>query len=270
MVLGLLLCVSQLPGVRAGNVDSNSDPCTNTINGVVTDATTDADGNIVVVGCGNVVNNVTKDGTNKAKVSIYGSDNTVEDDVVGKENSDYSVGILVGTSGHHSNRNTIVGNVADYIGLRDADDNDISDNVVLSADKNPSAGSLEVDYSNSNTVHGNRAGQIYLDFDSSDDIEKNVVDPSRITDAATNPSWAGVLYSYSDANSAVDYNVAGFLGFSYDSDVTNKYNDATSDYTRSDTSVDVEGNNGASAASLTPCGSACEACRDCAVFSEQF
>ena len=208
-------------------------PCNNTINGITTDAT-DVEGNILK-GCGNVVSNNTNSTGDPVPVEIYGSDNTVEDNVVASDKGySSSYGVYVGweSSDSTGSGNIIVGNTADYIAVWESSVN--------------------------NTIENNVASYIRLQGDTSAVITNNEVDASKIaTDSqhglnSDSSSWPGALWVGYSTNVSVESNTAGYVGASHDVNSVFKKNDASSDYFEYDSSVDVESNQGAPPALCAP------------------
>ena len=190
------------------NTDSTDThhPCNNSVNGVETSAT-DVNGNIIK-GCGNLVSNVTN-GTAPVKVRIYGSGNVVQNDIVTSDHSS-ELGIVLGreddtssSSGvvtHYNvaNRNTIVGNTADYIGLYVAEDNVVTQNVAKD-------GGIQLSYAANDTVTHNAADYIYVSSGSDNVVESNVAD------------YQGIFVYYGD-NNTVSRNTADYIYVSSGSD----------------------------------------------------
>ena len=248
-------------------------PCNNTINGEVTSAT-DVDGN-VIKGCGNVVRNNTKLGSESGVVYVWGSDNVVEDNVI--ENSGGS--IYVGYTDSASNGNVIVDNIADYIELYAANNNTVRDNVfgADAADRTPehNTASFLASDADSNVVSDNHVDYMYLgsevhdnlirgntaknvDLQSSDnhlDIEDNNIEAARYYDLASQGTssddryhykpYAGTIFAKGSENVTATANAGGYFGLYHDANSTILDNDAVSDYFDSNKDVVVESNEGA-------------------------
>ena len=110
--------------------------CDNTINGVVTSATDVGDGTITVRGCGNKIFNVTTVTGAPANVSIYGSDNDVENDVVKAGEFDSGFfgmlpSVILGFGMGSASGNTVVNNAASKILVNDATDNVVTGNAAV-------------------------------------------------------------------------------------------------------------------------------------------
>ena len=222
----LVLCVL-LPGALGNTNSLNGSPCDNTVNGNVT-SSTDVGGNIVV-GCGNIVSNITSDGATVVTIEITGSDNVAEDDVIRDGDGEFTI---VG------NRNEVLNDEADYIDLDVANDNQITNTIVrdygiyfLDAEANTmldndigdyvhvkhshanliahniiSTEGLNVDYSDNDTITGNIADYINLYKSNNNLIEDNVMD------------YYGIEFDNSNNNTVLD-NVADYLQFSSDTSI---------------------------------------------------
>ena len=171
-------------------------PCMNSIDGTNT-SSTEYDGNHVL-GCNNIIFNITTDGETAAKVAIYGSDNVVMDDVVSSLASDGEHGIVVGVTSETANGNEVIGNVADYIGLWSVQNSTAKGNVArnggyqeqgsiqMTSDTDVKFSDNEADYMQINNafnevVQRNKVtsmdsstyGYLHIDGGASDDIEDN-------------------------------------------------------------------------------------------------
>ena len=130
--------------------------CDNLVNGVATSATDVGNGTITVVGCGNKISNVTTMTGAPVNITIYGSDNDVENDVLGSAvwvngGDEYSAVIFGTSDGGDVHGNTVVNNVATTrIGVYSASDNVVTGNTV---------GNLIVQNSANNSVAGNVAAR---------------------------------------------------------------------------------------------------------------
>ena len=102
------------------------------------------------------------------------------------------------------------------------------------------------------TLKNNEASNIIASSDTSVVVENNVVDEGRIATDASHGDWPGALNIYGDSNTTVESNTAGYVGVYGDTNSVFKKNDASSDYFTSDTSVDVESNQGAPPALCAP------------------
>jgi len=178
--------------------------CNNTINGVSTSATDVGGGAIQVRGCGNKVANVTTVRGAPANVSIYGSNNDVENDVLGAAvwvGEGAEPAVLIGTgAGSGTNGNTVVNNVVgEQIFMQDASNNLVSGNtaearlMVLSSSNNTVVGNEAATYgikvrgnSWNNKVINNAADYIEIGQDFHADVESNQADYQLSVDYVNN------------------------------------------------------------------------------------
>ena len=234
------------------NTLPNGQPCTNTINGNTT-ASTEVGGSIVI-GCNNVVSNVTN-GTAPVKVMIVGSDNVVQNDVVYSVDTDFDgFGVIIGSTSDTTDTevggtpftlftdtgsgNVITGDVANHIGIYAANGNTVTANTVRQ--------DIHINDATDNTLTGNVATYLYGSTTFGTVMANNVASGTDNSEGVGEGSH-GVVSAFRAYNSTFRGNKAANVAVTSDDHVDVESNTADYNVVVSLANWDASGRNGAPA-----------------------